>query len=112
MLRSETEYFAEGSIVADSREPAKGLMVITSGFVNVELPVDSAEADEEHRTPGGRTLLYVFSRGCVHIFLKPSTTVIRNQIKSLQRFYVIFLHNLQVCSREKKRICSKKPQAT
>ena len=79
VLRSETEYFAEGSIVADSREPAKGLMVITSGFVNVELPVDSAEADEEHRTPGGRTLLYVFSRGCVYIFLKPSTTVIRNQ---------------------------------
>ena len=33
ILRSEMRYYAKGSIVADSREEAKGLMVITSGQV-------------------------------------------------------------------------------
>jgi signal-transduction protein with cAMP-binding, CBS, and nucleotidyltransferase domain len=33
--RSETRYFAKGSIVADYREAARGLMVITSGQVCV-----------------------------------------------------------------------------
>jgi hypothetical protein len=61
VLRSETRYFAEGSIIADSREAATGLMVITSGQVGVELPMDSHEANEEHS--GGKTLLFVFSRG-------------------------------------------------
>ncbi len=65
VLQSETKYFSQGSIVADSREAATGLMVITSGQVGVELPMDSDEADEEHRTPGGKALLYVFSRGSV-----------------------------------------------
>ena len=60
-------YFAEGSIIADSHEEAKGLMVITSGYVNVELPMDSEEADEENRTENGKTLLFVFSRGCVNM---------------------------------------------
>ncbi len=63
VLQSETKYFCQGSIIADSREAATGLMVITSGHVGVELPMDSDEADEEHRTPGGKTLLYVFTRG-------------------------------------------------
>ncbi len=58
-------YFAEGSIIADSHEAAKGLMVITSGYVNVELPMDSEEADEENREEHGKTLLFVFGRGCV-----------------------------------------------
>ena len=66
-----TKYFSQGSIIADSREAATGLMVITSGQVGVELPMDSDEADEEHRTPGGKTQLYVFSRGSAarHNFL-------------------------------------------
>jgi hypothetical protein len=38
-------------------------MVITSGFVSVELPMDSEEADKENNRPGGKTLLYVFGRG-------------------------------------------------
>ncbi len=63
-LRSTTKYFSEGSIIADSREAAKGLMVVTSGQVGVELPMDSEEADEENRREDGKTLLYVFSRGC------------------------------------------------
>ncbi len=63
VLQGTTKYFSEGSIIADSREAATGLMVITSGLVGVELPMDSDEADEENRTPGGKTLLYVFSRG-------------------------------------------------
>jgi hypothetical protein len=63
ILRSTTQYFAEGSIVADSRELSKGLMVITSGKVGVELPMDSAEADEENSKPDGSTLLYIFGRG-------------------------------------------------
>jgi hypothetical protein len=39
--------------------------VITSGYVNVELPMDSEEADEENRSEHGKTLLFVFGRGCV-----------------------------------------------
>ena len=59
ILRSTTKYFSAGSIIADSHENATGLMVITSGSVGVELPLDSAEADAEH----GKTLLYVLERG-------------------------------------------------
>ncbi len=33
MLRSETRYFPKGSIIADSSEGSKGLMVITAGQV-------------------------------------------------------------------------------
>jgi hypothetical protein len=62
-MLSSTRYYSEGSIIADSRELSKGLMVITSGFVGVELPMDSAEADEENSKPNGRTLLYVLTRG-------------------------------------------------
>jgi hypothetical protein len=64
LLKSKTKHFSQGSIIADSHEPAQGLMVITSGFVNVELPIDSEDADEESQTDGGRTVLYVFTRGC------------------------------------------------
>jgi hypothetical protein len=60
---STTKYFSEGSLIADSRELADGLMVIISGQVGVELPMDSAEADEENNKPDGKTLLYVFGRG-------------------------------------------------
>ncbi len=60
---STTKYFSEGSLIADSRELADGLMVIISGQVGVELPMDSAEADEENKKPDGTTLLYVFGRG-------------------------------------------------
>jgi hypothetical protein len=63
VLRSETRYFSEGSIIADSREAATGLMVITSGQVGVELPMDSREASNENQETNGKTLLYVFSRG-------------------------------------------------
>jgi hypothetical protein len=38
-------------------------MVITSGQVGLELPMDSEEADEENSKPDGKTLLYVFERG-------------------------------------------------
>ena len=44
-------------------------MVITSGLVNVELPMDSEEADQENQTENGTTHLYVFSRGCVQVAL-------------------------------------------
>jgi hypothetical protein len=33
MLRSETRYFPKGTIIAESSEVSKGLMVITSGQV-------------------------------------------------------------------------------
>jgi hypothetical protein len=72
VLQSETKYFSKGSIIADSREAATGLMVITSGHVGVELPMDSDEADEENRSAEGKTLLYVFSRGsATNTFLQP-----------------------------------------
>ncbi len=41
-------------------------MVITSGQVGVELPMDSEEANEENQIEDGKTLLYVFSRGSAH----------------------------------------------
>jgi hypothetical protein len=62
-MKSQTLYFCEGSIIADSHQKATGLMVITSGFVDVELPMDSEEADEENSRKNGKTLLYVFGRG-------------------------------------------------
>ncbi len=33
LLRSKTRYFSRGSIIADSRENARGLIVITAGQV-------------------------------------------------------------------------------
>jgi hypothetical protein len=33
LLWSETRYYSQGTIIADSREEAKGLFVITSGQV-------------------------------------------------------------------------------
>ena len=63
IMKSQTRYFARGSIIADSHEEAKGLMVITSGKVGIELPMDSEEADEECSKPNGKTLLYVLGRG-------------------------------------------------
>ena len=35
LLRSETRYFAKGSIIADSRGDANGLLVVTSGQVSL-----------------------------------------------------------------------------
>ncbi len=32
--------------------------------VGAEIPMDSREADEENKQAGGKTLLYVFERGC------------------------------------------------
>jgi hypothetical protein len=63
LLRSSTRYFSVGSLIADSCELANCLLVITSGLVGVELPLESAEADAENRKPGGKTLLYIFQRG-------------------------------------------------
>ena len=63
IMKSETKYFSEGTIIADSHELAKGLMVITSGLVNAELPMDSKEAVLENSKPDGKTLLFVFGRG-------------------------------------------------
>ena len=62
-MRSTTHYYSKGTIIADSHEPAKGLMVITSGLVNVELPMDSPDAVEDNCKDGGKTLLVVFGRG-------------------------------------------------
>ena len=47
IMRSETRYFSKGSIIADSREDARGIMVVTNGKVwnghmylyNVKRPV-------------------------------------------------------------------------
>ncbi len=63
ILVSTTRYYAAGSLIADSRELAGGLMVISSGKIGVELPVDSEEADEENRKQNGNTMLFMFGRG-------------------------------------------------
>ncbi len=43
MLRSETRYFPKGTIIADSSEDSKGLMVITSGQVELSFFWDSVK---------------------------------------------------------------------
>jgi hypothetical protein len=85
LLKSETRYYSQGTIIADSREEAKGLIVITSGQVcpavapiaccfeqdgvtlfrqvGAEIPVDSDDADAENKDENGSTLLCVFERG-------------------------------------------------
>jgi hypothetical protein len=63
LLVTSTKYYSKGSLIADSRELADGLMVIKAGQVGVELPMDSEEADAENSKQDGRTLLYVFGRG-------------------------------------------------
>jgi len=63
LLRSKTRYYSRGSIIADSRENAKGLIVITAGQVGAEIPMDSEDADNANKNDDGRTLLYVFERG-------------------------------------------------
>jgi hypothetical protein len=63
IMKSRIKYFSKGSIIADSQELSTGLMVITSGKVGIELPMDSVEADEENKKAGGKTLLYVLERG-------------------------------------------------
>jgi hypothetical protein len=35
LLRSKTRYYSRGSIIADSREDASGLLVITAGQVTI-----------------------------------------------------------------------------
>jgi hypothetical protein len=37
--------------------------------VGAEFPLDSEEADDANKNDNGKTLLYVFERGCVHIVL-------------------------------------------
>ncbi len=67
LLVSKTLHFATGSIVADSQEPATGLMVITSGSVAVEIPrsnsVESAAGNKSPVDDRSKSLLYVFTRG-------------------------------------------------
>jgi hypothetical protein len=91
-LKSKTKYFSKGSIIADSREPAKGLMVISSGFINAELPMDSDEADEENRDPNGKTLLYVFGRGYVSLL----QTCIKIRVASVSCKQSSFIHNAEL----------------
>ncbi len=63
ILKSQTQYYAKGSFIADSRERANSLVVVTSGKVGVELPLDSSEADEENKKQYGSNQLFVFERG-------------------------------------------------
>ena len=62
-MKSKTYYYPKGTILADGRDSASGLMVITSGSVGVELPMDSEEADEEQCKADGSTMLYTLCRG-------------------------------------------------
>jgi hypothetical protein len=72
LMNSETKYFPAGTIIADSKEKANGIFVITSGQVSAELPIDSDEADKEkteakkcHAQPN--PVLYVFGRGYANV---------------------------------------------
>ena len=48
-MRSETRYYARGSVIADSRERANGLMVVTSGQARPPVPPVTA-------APGGASM--------------------------------------------------------
>jgi hypothetical protein len=63
ILKSQTKYYASGSLVADSHEQAQGVMVITSGQIGMELPMASGEAVEETNKENGTTLLHVLKHG-------------------------------------------------
>ncbi len=69
MMKSKTFYFPKGTIIADGRDAANGMMVITQGHVSVELPMDSDEADHETGKENGSTLLYTLGRGFVLEFV-------------------------------------------
>lgn len=58
MMRSKSYYFPKGTIIADSRDDATGMMVITQGSVSVELPVDSDDAFDS-----SSLVLYTIGRG-------------------------------------------------
>jgi hypothetical protein len=45
--------------------------------VGAEIPMDSREADEENKQAGGKTLLYVFERGCEDVLLPGNDIVFR-----------------------------------
>ena len=83
-IHSETKHFSKGSVIADNQEYADGLVVITNGYVNVQLPSETDEAHEENRKYGNN-LLYVLERGYVSILLKdqfqvqPSLSIHRSQ---------------------------------
>ena len=62
MIKSKTFYFPKGTIIADGRDPATGMMVITQGSVSVELPMDSDKAGAQGND-GSSTLLYTLGRG-------------------------------------------------
>ena len=97
-MMSTTRYFAEGSLIADSREIATGLMVITSGSVGVELPMDSNEADEENSKPEGTTLLCILGVGELQfqkiVFRKLSENLASFSIFSLEK--PIHVHSSKV----------------
>mmetsp|Transcript_30427 Transcript_30427/g.80910 ORF Transcript_30427/g.80910 Transcript_30427/m.80910 type:complete len:324 (-) Transcript_30427:669-1640(-) len=57
LIKSETMYFSERSIIFDWKEKASGLMVVHSGQVRLELPLDSAEADAERKHNRSTTLV-------------------------------------------------------
>ena len=60
--RSKTLYYPKGKIIADGRDSASGMMVITQGSVSVELPLDSDEADEQMGQDNS-VALYTLGRG-------------------------------------------------
>ena len=71
LLKSNTKYYPEGSLIADSKDLATGLMVITAGMVSLELSIDSSECNVKVNNYDGkaRTSLYTFGRGYAPISL-------------------------------------------
>eukprot|EP00291_Cryptomonas_curvata_P030917 CAMPEP_0172211178 /NCGR_PEP_ID=MMETSP1050-20130122/36254_1 /TAXON_ID=233186 /ORGANISM="Cryptomonas curvata, Strain CCAP979/52" /LENGTH=372 /DNA_ID=CAMNT_0012891593 /DNA_START=340 /DNA_END=1458 /DNA_ORIENTATION=+ len=62
LLKCQTHYYSEGSIIADSRDDATGLIVVTSGQVSLELPMNNNK-NSKKGGEAGRSILYVFERG-------------------------------------------------
>ncbi len=62
LLKCQTQYYSEGSIIADSRDDATGLIVVTSGQVSIELPMTN-KRNSKLGGEAGRSILYVLERG-------------------------------------------------
>jgi hypothetical protein len=50
LLRSKTRYFSRGSIIADSKEDAKGLIVITAGQVSIVFDQQASSLNTKQNT--------------------------------------------------------------
>ena len=57
--------------------------------VGAEIPIDSEDADEANLNDNGRTLLYVFSRGCIMLLAQSQTHSFEDRRKFHSSSYTV-----------------------